>query len=496
MSSPQLADPALLHCDMPHANRKERRECPVHHARELAVERRRRADIRAGRRPPRMPSSADHPAPKCPDHPSHQAGCEPCKAYSRYDAAVRRRMRREGKLIPDVDVAIVQAHLKVLTDKKTGGWTFLTIAERTGIGRNDLYGMMRGRTKHVRGVSWLALRELKPLGVPAHVRKGSVPILESQRIVRGLVAQGWSLAYLAELRGLKSRDNTFTKVASGRRHDRNEAIQWVRFETRDMLRELAAKLGALDINRLSTPLPGMTERAAAYARSRSWVPLSAWAGQDLADPDATPFTGLHLVDDEEDDELGETDEFAGVDQVLAVVVRRLTEKLDKVSDRTHGRRMGRWRSGYIEALTELNRLEVHAVAMYASTLGMSEAEIAVMIGYGYGTDREIEAGQRQVCRILGSARRANAWIQSHPAGWVPWWFTFQPTGTKRELDRLLPPLLALQPAPFGPGWSVEQLAQRCGVTVQEMTDYLVRASETAGALWQRPIRRPAAARAA
>lgn len=461
--------------DHPKAPRlPDRKNCPKCRAWDRYVGALRRDDYASGRRKPgeRQPVTTqivkEH---RCLKHRSHpKQGCDQCRAWRRYQAAERRLALAQGTLETCVDAAIVRAHLQALLDKQTGGWHLKEITRVTGLAYSTVQVIARGqRTGAIFPDTWNAIRALKPKGEPVrHRTEVAIEATEARRIVQGLNRQGWTLMHMSQLMGHVTK-HPAARVANGEN-------DWISPKLLEEIRSLRDKLGEYDIARLPRPLPGMRPQAATYAARRGWEPLIAWAGQDIADPHAVPYgdepdevlPGLVAVD-QGDDEAEET--YAYVDPILRSRVLITAEKVDETT-RRHNQRA----EAFIESLGSVTRLEAHAVAWMGANAGMNATQIAAMLGYSMRSEKEVDQGQRQVNRLRTANEQARAWIDSHQEGETPAWFTAPRTAGRKNINTLLPALMALQPEPYGAGWSVAELAEQCGVTVEEMRAFLAYAS--------------------
>jgi hypothetical protein len=304
-----------------------------------------------------------------------------------------------------------------------------------------------------------------------------VSSLEATRIVRGLLAQAWTPVHMAGLLGYRT-DRAVLEIARPKR-------QFMRPESREAVRGLADKLGPYNGILMTDLLPGMDLTVADNAADRGFVPLAAWAGQDLADPDAVPGRRPPAPAGIPADDTGTprgAELIIPVDEVKKARLRSVYEQI-LATDRNGTRRP----DGYIRQLGDLTRLEQHVLTSYATHLGMSAAEVAEALGYPSATPKQVESGQRGICRILFDVRSAMNLIKKHPAGRVPSWLL--PT-RDIQMSSYLPALLAMQQAPVGLGMTVEQLAAWCGATEDVMHQYLARAAPRVNATWKpQPHRR-------
>lgn len=488
MTSPALPLPEPPECDTGHrgANRAaDQYACPKCTARKIWAAMVRKQEISEGLRPSRRSNPLDFPADQCRQHPHYDPTCESCRAYSRYSKALRVRGLNE----PRIPVQQVRAYLHTLIDKKTGGWLTREISARTGLGENTIQRIISptGRTKSVTTVTWDAIRALKPRNQPAAYHGNRVPAIEVQRIVQGLNAQGWTFQPMADMLG--HRDPDTSRDLAVRKRD------WVSVATRDKVRAMRDRLAPYDVTVMASPLPGMSREAAEFARKRNWVPLAAWRRQDLADPAAQPYPQRpRVVQDAASADLlcpcrtgtsrhcrcrrrrRHTPDLPFVDTVLKSLVRRNIQKINEsATGNCH-----RPSDVYIEPLGRITRLELLAVVDYADAQGVTDAGIAIILGYPCRTEKEVETGQRTVQRYVSIVKNIRQWIAAEPTGEPPAWFT----SGRSSYDDLIPPLIALQSDPFGPGWDVAELAGRCGLEQEQLWPFLLRAIEYGNRLWQ------------
>lgn len=449
-------------CDEDHPQirgvRRNRYDCPKcirwdHHIQAV-----RRDQVRDGLRinQPRV-LSQPVPASRCKPHTRYTAGCEACRAWARYQSTVRRHLMLAGELEYSVKVSIVQAHLQTLIDKETGGWFLQEIADATGISVTTVSDIANGdRTGKVYAITWNSLKVLKPKGKAIPRISGHVPALEVRRIYQGLSAQGWTFDHMASLMGRA------TKTAANRYA--TDTTPWVTREALDLARVLRDKLGPYDIAELDVPMPGMARRCSAAALRKGWAPLRDWDGLDIADPDAVPFRADHW------DEVaagGLLVDYETVRRAIERVEQDRVAALGKVnrepffapSQNPHRGELPR----YVPTVGKINRFEAFAVAWFAQQADVSATDTGLILGYPQQPARQRENGQRQAARMRAHLRDARLWLEAEPDGTNPPWLRRPP----RLVDVVfyLTPLLALQPAPFGYGWSVDQLAERCGIDV-------------------------------
>jgi hypothetical protein len=226
-------------------------------------------------------------------------------------------------------------------------------------------------------------------------------------------------------------------------------------------------------------MDGMRPSSATYAKRRGWAPLSAWTDRTIADPKAQPVTfDAPAVDDQDDSD----PDISFIDPMLKPRVMLVAQKVDEVRNM----RNDDHRRAYLDPIGRVTRLEAHAVTAIAVAGGMSSAEIGQMLGYPSGSKAEILAGERQVSRLRANVRQAGEWLASPATGQTPEWLMLSRTTTGRDnINLILPALLAVQAAPYGPGWSIEELAERCAVDVPMMTEFLVWASREGDRMWDR-----------
>lgn len=373
-----------------------------------------------------------------------------------------------------VPITTASEHLRRLTNPDHGRWTLADISRTTGVPKKTLSTALNSRSQEtVSAATWQAIRDLRPKGT-IRVTADLVDVTEARRIIQALSAQGWTYGHMARLEGHKDAWNIGRLTT--------QRIAMCTPDVRAMTRRLRDQLGRYDIANVERPLIGMSVRAATDAANKRWAPLHAWAGQDIADPDATPWAKpgvpfYHEPVDPDDDDRDPDLPF--IDREKIRRVRLIAERC--AATRSHG---GWRRSLWIPPL-KLTRFELHALVGLATDLGMSLAEISDLLGYCNATPKRVASGQRCVSRYLLALRTARAWTTTHPPGWVPSWFTYARSNAgKPNFDDYLPALLALQPAPFGPGWSVRQLAEYCGVDTRTMHRFLVVAGRVADTWWQ------------
>lgn len=464
--------PEVPKCDVGHRGPDriaQKQDCKKCRARKAYTKRVSQAQIRAGLRP-RILDRTQPRVPRCRIHPKHHRGCGDCQARTRWEDQERRRLKRTGQLQPSVPVALVQEHLTKLLDKQSGGWLRSEVIARTGIGNATLYGILAGKVSRVQGATWAAISALTPRHRPAPRRNDEVAGLETSRIVRGLSAQGWTFAHMAAVMGIGNRET----VSDWSLYDRG----WVTTRTRDKVRLLRERLGRYDINVMRQPLPGMSKISATRAARKGWPTLAAWAGKDLTDPEAQPRRprALTAVRDIEPETVAvTTDPF--VDPVLLTLTTAAAQAvIAATADDT------RWTDAHIDPIGGVTQLEMHVVVGAADRAGMTASQICALLGYPAD---QTDAGKRTVARALKSIRGAQQWIQEHPEGTTPSWFTPRPPTGKPDLSSMLPALIAVQPAPIGPGWSLQDLAYRCGVDLEGMAAFLRRATNTGNSSWKR-----------
>jgi len=468
----------------------ERGQCPKCTAWDRYKAAKLRDDYRTGRRRPgdgRTPLATtvkrEHQC-RAPGHRSRPvAGCQDCRAWRRYEAALRRRAEAAGTLERMVDAYVVRAHLQVLMDKDTGGWHAKEIAAVTGVSYGTIVTIASGRrTDKIFPTTWAAIRVLEPKGVRRGRRTNLVDATEARRIVQGLGAQGWTLIHMSRLMGHTSK-HAAARIAGG-------DSEWISDALLRDVRALRDKLGPYDIGQLARPMPGMNSRAATYAARRGWVPLAAWTGKTIGDPNAQPYAPQPSSepDEFEPDEIQPDDGVSGhtvafIDPMLYPRVLGIAQRVEEVKNM----RPDDDRVAFIDPIGRVTRLEAHAVTAVAVDAGMSSSEIATMLGYPTGNKKQLEVGERQVARMRNTLRSVQEWFESdQPDDFTEWFFTARRSAGRNHMRRLLPALFAVQGAPYGPGWTVEQLADRCGVSVESMEEFLAWASREGDRMWERP----------
>lgn len=422
------------------------------------------------------------PVPRCPKrHPIHHAGCEGCRDWGRYQRRLETWERAHGISRSFVPVGPTLEHLMFLTGE--GNRTIESIAAESGVSSKAIQKIMAGKRSKLLPITEQSLAAIKPL--PAHTPpfRNLVPNTEGVRLLRGLFAQGWTDRHIGDLLGGLGRGAARFIAVDQRSH-------YMERETLDRVRAVARDLGGYDIDELPRRLPGMDPRSARSAAEKGWHKLRAWEGLDIADPAADPATAkadqlaaLTAVDDQ--DEAGADLMLGYVDPLFVKTVKETAERV-RIGSRTADGRTG---DLYLPKLDGLRQLEMHVAWWYAEEGGLNDSQIGVMFGYAPGD----EAGGRHINRVRARVLEARAWFERHPHGWVPRWFAWKPSKIGGiAFDVVLPALIALQPAPFGPGWSIPQLADICGVPEEDMVGFLVYASRMGDRLWkpQGHARRP------
>lgn len=423
-------------------------------------------------KPPRVPRC------RIRGHSDHVAGCVTCIAFSRYDYRRRQWEAHVGIEKSLVPAGPISDHVEMLINQ--GNWRLVDIVERSGMGMSAVQGILYRRTRNVLPVTAETLLTLQPRAARRPPMATLVPAVEAIRIARGLAAQGWSLKHMSRLAGYKYHD-TFAAVAS-------KEPEWVDESTLLNLRAVAEKLGRFDMARMDKPLPGMLTLTANMARGRGWVPLSAWAGRDIANPDAVPAGTIVPF---ADDDLPEVAPWSFIDPILTL---RVADAADTV--RKTDRRAGRRAEGFITAISHLTRIEAHAVVEYATEAGLTTPHIAELLGYSIAEDQDRQNAMRAVERMKSTVRASRAILGSLAAGEKvdPGW-CFRQSGSSGGNDfvPVAAALLAMQEAPFGPGWSPAELAERAAVGEGAMRAFLTYATSRGDRKWlpvARDRRRP------
>lgn len=390
---------------------------------------------------------------RCRTHGKHRPGCRPCSDWSSYHMRLRRWERQEGISRSNVPAELVAEHLRMLTS--VGNLKQSDIARLSGIPKLTIWHICAGRRKYVFRLTADSLLAIQPRTEARPPKLGLVRSVEGQRILRGLLAQGWSFVHMGELMGNATR----TAVQKLAHHPSG----WMYPDTVDRIRVMADKLRNYDIADLDLPMDGMDVRCANHAAKLGWAPLRDWDLLDITDPDAEPFRA-------------EAPLLAGcvpvpagalVDQALRSRVRSAAE------------------AGFMDPLLSMTRLEAYAVVAYAQTAGVSAADTGALLGYPQATPTDRKNGQRHVSRIRTHLADARLWFQTEPDGDAPSWLVYLRTGAKHDFHKYLPALLAVQPEPFGYGMTLAQLAGRCGAdaTAEQVHGFLMVAAELAARPW-------------
>lgn len=469
-------DPSLRvkppRCTDPHPKTAQgRRQCPTCTTWDRYIKAQRRDDLKAGRRRigERPITTVVVKAHRCPLHRHHRvAGCTSCQAWARYLAAERRLAKATGTLERCVDPKIVTDHLRALTDPNTGGWHLREIAEVSGISKGTVTTLAGGRrTGSVFPSTWNALRVLQPKGTGRGRRADLVDATEARRIMQGLNRQGFTMVYLGALLGRSKK--SAQRIAHGE-------SDWIKADHLEEIRALGEKLKDQDIA-LTGPMPGMRQQAATSAERFGWVPLSAWTPANIGNPAAQPYTFAQ----QDPDDLGypSTQQISYADPLIHHRVLLVAQKLDEI-DNVHARA-----AAHIDPIGRVTRLEAYVLTATAVDAGMSSSEIALLLGY---PPAQREVGERQVSRFRATLKIVRKWLDSDPQCTAPpdWFRTARLTSGRRDMAKLLPALLAVQVPPYGPGWTVAELAARCRVPEADMHEFLVWASTQEGdRLWHR-----------
>ncbi len=253
----------------------------------------RRSRMTAGTRPTapatrgsRWTPELRRPVPKCRlRHPRREARtCESCKRRTAYVSALRRDEIERGYLLSGfVDVEPVKRYL---TDVLiASGRYHKDIARLSGVGVHVISSIVRGKQDRITAVNADALFAVRPAETTSQPPAGMVNAVGVRRILRGLSAQGWTAAYMAQLEGITlSCLSQLMNSKPNAGHPR----RYVTVATFDLAKRLAEKLGPFDLAYLDKPLDGMSLITAQRATKRGWLPLDAWEGLDIADPATKP----------------------------------------------------------------------------------------------------------------------------------------------------------------------------------------------------------------
>jgi hypothetical protein len=442
----------------------DRDDCPACRAWDHYMQTKRRDEIRSGVYVSNRYEAPVMRASRCKDHSRNTPGCKGCNAWARYQAALRRQAIAAGTFQASVPAAVARDHVKSLLDPETGGWYVHEIVAVSGMSIKTVQDIAAGaRTGRVYADTWNALKVLQPKGTPRARTSDMVDGTEVRRTFQGLAAQGFTFEYLAGLMG-KTSKNAANRCAS-------DPSRWVTPESVEIARDLRRKLAGFDIAVLPEPMPGMHTKCATLAARKGWLPLSAWTDKTIANPAARPY-----IFAAPDDELGEG--IAFIDGMLRHRVAAVAEKISEV-DAT---RPTDQRRAYIDPIGRVTRLEAHAVVWLGTELGMTHAEIAKLLGYPSRSDQETKRGMRQVLRMHTNAQAARDWIDSDPRGHeAPAWL--KASATCKEIRLFLPALFAVQPGPFGPGWSLAELSARCRTSEETMREFVAVATRKADRMW-------------
>lgn len=435
---------------------------------------------------PYSPTATIKPTPvaRCTIHSSrYQAGCPDCQKRSAYLNRIAAWEAAHGLKIDRISSARSREHLQYLTTE--GNRSTREIAEESGVSDRTIQKILYGHRDLVYPITEQSLLAVQPAAEPpATPQRNLVDRTEGVRLLRGLLAQGWTWQSIADQLGGLTKGAAWA-IAANPRGD-----TWIERGTLDRIRKAAGLLGRYDIAGLKDPLPGMSKSSATAARRRGWHPIKDWIGLDITDPDADPdapppadlvtelLAGLQY-DRRDFDE-------SGLSFVDPILIRKVTETAERIKTESPAED-GRAGDLYIPPLT-LRWLELHAVWWHAESAGLNGTQIGMLLGYDMGRDGtpSFDAGQRQVNRIRERMIAARAVLDGPPREWLPTWFnqTPKPIG-KPNFAALLPALLAIQPAPLGAGMTVAQLAASASVDDQELLDFLRYASREGERPWNR-----------
>jgi predicted transcriptional regulator len=425
------------------------------------------------------------PVPRCPErHNPHRAGCPGCRLRSVYIRKLGIWERANGIDRSYLTIDKARDHLQYLTT--IGYRKIADIAAESGVTDTTIRLILAGKRSRIYPLTEKSILAVQPApcAPTGPLRSDQVPAVEGVRILRGLFAQGWSWVTVADQLGGLTPGAAWQIAREGGR-------TWMIRDTLTRIEAVARELGPHDI--ADGLLPGMDVRCANRAVKLGWHKLSAWRWLDMADPDADPdqtepvaydapigdLVGGDPVDESEHDETG----LAFVDQLIVKMVTEAAERIKTASPASDGR------TGdlYIPKL-QLRWLELHAAWWYAENAGLNDTQVAMLLGYDMSDQKSssFDAGQRQANRIRERMLDALALLDKHPRDWIPAWFNEHPKPAgKPNFGMLLPALLAIQPAPFGRGWTIAQLAAELGATETDVHGFLVYASREGERPWSR-----------
>ena len=417
------------------------------------------------------------PVPKCGlPHASkrERVDCPRCKRRRRYTSAIQRHERRNGiDLTGLVDAAEVVKHVTEVLEP--AGYTQERIAELSGVGAHVISRTVRGAHKRMTVINARAILSVQPEPYLSRGRGDTVNVTGVHRWLRGLYAQGWSVSYMAEL--LDTNLTNLWHLVGGIRNGRK--TQFVSPATVEKVQWLVNKLGPFDIAQLPEPMDGMSNLCASRA---GWVTLDAWENLDIDDPatlphghDALPTAsnGMVLVDP---------------GKIELALASQVIETLDR----------GTGVTTYDVARfpVPLTKLELHELIRVGSALdhaGNPKLSANVL-------HQLTGISERSVIRIRGDLGRAGRLLDDAPPlstllacavhaaklilateEW-PWQTRLAAVTTmlgrypiNRGFFRSLVILGATQPAPYGRGWTDQQLADWLGATLEEATALRARA---------------------
>ena len=493
------ANPALRieppRCTSDHPKRPAagyRRLCPACIAWDRFVAARRRDEIDSGLRE----YHAEEPvkAPRCRVHRGYPvADCDLCSRWRRYRVAQRRYAISTGTLQRSVPLEMARNHVLLLADPDSGGWHYREIAAASGMTYSTIRRIASGQRKSnvVFADTWDALRTLKPKGPRRQRRLDLVDGTEARRIIQGLNCQGWTMMHMSHLMGCR-RPRTARRIANGEHPD-------ITLATLAQVRALRAKLEPYDISTLTCRLPGMSRSTATNATKRGWVPLRHWRGLDIADPQQVPLGArpdLPALAEPADDAEPPSEEqsFAFADELLKL---RCDEALEVVRKTTPA--AGRRCEGYITPIGRVRRFEAFCTVRFAASIGLSTFDTGALLGYPVRDDSEQETAERSASRMRSVVSRAEDLLRQLETGSAPdpKWCRRRNNGNGlNDVEELLTALLAIQPEPFGLGWSVLELSERAGIDEGKMREFLAYATRRMDTPWVPLVRKRKKASAA
>ena len=211
----------------------------------------------------------------------HRCGCVPCREASTAAERERRKLKAYGRYDSGlVDAGPVREHIERLREYGIG-WK--RIAEVAGLGYTTvetvIYGHKTRKTMNQRVKRETAEKILAVQPILENLRPGAlIPSIGAQRRVQALVWNGWAMRKLAIMAGMEP--GNLNRLME---RDQCSVVSFLK------IRALYDRLWNTQ-PKVERPYDNSSiARARNLARRKGWV--SAWAWDDIDDPDETPDIG-------------------------------------------------------------------------------------------------------------------------------------------------------------------------------------------------------------